>query len=113
MPPPPSMIGSAQIGSATSNDRPTSRPKNPACATPTISTGCAWSVIVRPTTDAIAAVLALPERIAEDRARRAAAPIVCAGQHAAGRRPHAEHVEELAADPEALRGTRLAAGRRD
>ena len=58
----------------------------------------------------IAAVLALPERVAEDRARRAAAAIVGVGQDPAGRRPHAERVEEPAADPEALRGTRLAAG---
>ena len=43
--------GSEQSGRATSKTRPTSSPWNPAGATPTISTGRPFSVIVRPTAD--------------------------------------------------------------
>ena len=44
-------VGSAQSGTATSKTRPTSSPWNPAAATPTISTGLPFSVMVRPTAD--------------------------------------------------------------
>ena len=57
----------------------------------------------------IAAVGPAPEAVPEDRARRAASAIVLRRQQPAGRGAHAERVEELAADPEALGETRLAA----
>src|SRR5262245_66493849 len=57
-------------------------------------------------------VLALPERVADHRSRRpAAAHVVLPGEHAPGDGGHAEDVEELAAHPESLDGTRLPAAR--
>jgi hypothetical protein len=58
----------------------------------------------------IAAILALPERIAQHHARCATAlDIIGWRDQPAGGRPHAEHREEIAADPEGLRQALLAA----
>ena len=58
----------------------------------------------------IAAVLLLPERVAQhDAGCRAAFAIVGRRQHAADVRRHAERLKEIAADPDPLCGSRLTA----
>src|SRR5262249_6195903 len=58
----------------------------------------------------VSAVLALPEAMADDHARRAASTlIVSRGEDAAHRRPDAQHFEKISAHPERPRGAYLAA----
>ena len=103
---------STQIGRATSNWRPGSRPKNAGGVTPRIGQRAPVQVDVLPERRRVAAVLALPERVAQERARLAAVGLVLhACEAAAQRRTHAEHVEEVAADPQALGVPGLAAAR--
>ena len=93
-----------------SNVRPTSTPKKPACDTPMTSKGWPSSTMARPTIDGSAAVLLLPEPVAEDDAgSRARFSIVGRRQQAADVRRHAERLKEIAADPDSLCGSRLAA----
>ena len=98
------MSGSVPIGIATSNVRPTSAPKNPAAATPTIVNGTRSTVSERPIDVGGAAEPALPEAVADDGdrpVRPAAAPIVRLGERAAEQRRHAEHVEDSRRSPTA------------
>src|SRR5499426_3166979 len=58
----------------------------------------------------VSAVLALPEAVTDDHARRAASTlIVRRGEDAAQRRPDAQHVEKISTHPERPRGAYLTA----
>src|SRR5262247_236703 len=58
----------------------------------------------------VSAVLALPEAMTDDHARRAASALVVRqGEDAAQRRPDAQHVEKISAHPEGPSGSYLAA----
>src|SRR4029434_1282951 len=58
---------------------------------------------------AVAAVLALPERVTQHRSRRAAAlPVVVPAEHAPELRPPAQRLEEAAAREDRVREARLA-----
>ena len=67
------MMASVVIGTMTSNVLPTRNPKKSGGVTPTIVKAWPSSEIERPSTDRIAAVLTLPESVAQHRDRRAAA----------------------------------------
>src|SRR5262249_56277876 len=57
-------------------------------------------------------VFALPKRVADDHARRAATSLIIRrSEDAAQRRPYAQHVEKVAAHPKRTRETSLAARR--
>ena len=108
---PPLIADSTQSGTATSKPRPTSRPLNPAGATPITSAWRASSVRVRPIACGSPPIARDPERVAEHDLRRAARRVVGVRDEPPGRRRDAEHVEERARDEEAARGTHLAAVR--
>src|SRR5438128_9695903 len=60
----------------------------------------------------VARELALPERVADDDARRSApTAIILAREHAPGERRHTEDIEVIAADPHTARVASLASAR--